>query len=211
MFRTRVKICGITQAEDALAAIDAGADALGFVFYPRSPRAVSVELAASIMSLLPPFVSKVGLFVDASEAEIQNVLTSCSLDLIQFHGDETPDFCNLFSVPYMKALRMRDGLDVAAAAQAYSSASALLLDSYKPGIPGGTGESFDWDRVPRELALPIVLAGGLTPSNAGAAIAACHPFAMDVSGGVEKAPGKKCTQKMTEFIKAVSRADRRED
>lgn len=211
MFRTRVKICGITRVEDALAAIDAGADALGFVFYPNSPRAVSTAQAENIMSMLPPFVSKVGLFVNADAADIQNVLKSCPLDLLQFHGDESPVFCDSFGMPYMKALRMRDDVDLVEAVQSYRAASALLLDSYKPGVPGGTGESFDWHRIPNDLQGSIVLAGGLNPANAAAAIAACHPYALDVSGGVEQAPGIKCVQKMTEFIKAVGRADRRED
>lgn len=211
MFRTRVKICGITRAEDALAAIDAGADALGFVFYPQSPRAVNIEQAARLTATLPPFVCKVGLFVNADEAEIREVLASCSLDLLQFHGDESPEFCELFSKPYMKALRMRDGVDVHIAAKAYESASALLLDSYKPGIPGGTGESFDWHRIPKDLAIPVVLAGGLNPENAIAAIAASQPYGLDVSGGVELSPGIKSAQRMTEFIDAVSKADRRED
>lgn len=211
MFRTRVKICGITRAEDALAAIDAGADALGFVFYPKSPRAISIEQAANIMSILPPFVSKVGLFVNADTAEIRDVLASCPLDVLQFHGDESAAFCGSFAMPYMKALRMRDDLDLSAAVQSYSAASALLLDSYKPGLPGGTGESFDWQRIPSNLDIPVVLAGGLMPSNAGAAIAACHPYALDVSGGVELAPGIKCARKMTEFITAIRCADRRED
>ncbi|MFQ3201426.1 MAG: phosphoribosylanthranilate isomerase [Zhongshania sp.] len=211
MFRTRVKICGITRAEDALAAINSGADALGFVFYSKSPRAISIEQAANIMSILPPFVSKVGLFVDADVAEIRNVLACCSLDVLQFHGDETADFCGSFSMPYMKALRMRDDLDLSAAIRSYSAASAFLLDSYKPGVPGGTGESFDWQRIPNNLDISVVLAGGLRPSNAGAAIASCHPYALDVSGGVELAPGIKCANKMTEFITAVRCADRRED
>jgi phosphoribosylanthranilate isomerase len=211
VFRTRVKICGITRAEDALAAINSGADALGFVFYSKSPRAISIEQAANIMSILPPFVSKVGLFVDADVAEIRNVLACCSLDVLQFHGDETADFCGSFSMPYMKALRMRDDLDLSAAIRSYSAASAFLLDSYKPGVPGGTGESFDWQRIPNNLDISVVLAGGLRPSNAGAAIASCHPYALDVSGGVELAPGIKCANKMTEFITAVRCADRRED
>lgn len=211
MFRTRVKICGITRAEDALAAIDAGADALGFVFYAKSPRAVSAAQAADIIAQLPPFVSKVGLFVNASAEEVRGVLKSCALDLLQFHGDELPDFCAAFAVPYMKALRMREDMDLVAAANTYSSASALLLDSYKPGVPGGTGESFDWHRIPRDLDHHIVLAGGLRPDNAAAAVLTCGPYGLDVSGGVEQAPGIKCAQKMTEFIKAVSHADRRED
>lgn len=211
MFRTRVKICGITRIEDAIAAIDAGADALGFVFYSKSPRAVSVEQAQSIIAALPPFVSKVGLFVNEDATFIRELLGVCSLDILQFHGDESPEFCHSFTMPYMKALRMREGMDLHVAAEEYSTASALLLDSYKPGVPGGTGESFDWHRIPNKLDIPIVLAGGLRVDNVAAAISSCHPYALDVSGGVEMAPGIKCPQKVTEFITAISDADRREE
>ena len=211
MSRTRVKICGITRAEDAAAAIRAGADALGFVFYAKSPRYISAEHAAEIMAGLPVFVSKVGLFVNAEAAEVKQVLAECALDLLQFHGDETPEYCTSFAKPYMKAIRMREGVDVADEIQAYASASAILLDSYKPGIPGGTGESFDWERFPANNSQPLVLAGGLRPENAGAAIIRCKPYALDVSGGVEAAPGIKCADAMTRFIEAVSLADRRED
>ncbi|WP_414728541.1 phosphoribosylanthranilate isomerase [Zhongshania aliphaticivorans] len=211
MSRTRVKICGITRAEDAAAAIRAGADALGFVFYAKSPRSVSAAQAAELMAGLPVFVSKVGLFVNADAEEVRQVLAVCELDLLQFHGDETPAYCASFAKPYMKAIRMRDGVDVAEAMQAYASASAILLDSYKPGVPGGTGESFDWARFPTNSERPLLLAGGLRPDNAGAAIASCKPYALDVSGGVESAPGIKCGHAMTRFIEAVSQADRRED
>jgi len=209
--RTRVKICGITRAEDAAAAISAGADALGFVFFAKSPRALTAAQAALIIASLPPFVTKVGLFVNANADYVREVLAICSLDLLQFHGDETPLYCESFAKPYMKALRMREDIDLTAQLAAYSSASAVLLDSYKAGVPGGTGEVFDWERIPSDLSLPLVLAGGLRPNNAGAAIAACQPYALDVSGGVESAPGIKCADAITRFIEAVSAADRRED
>jgi len=209
--RTRVKICGITRAEDAEAAISAGADALGFVFYAKSARALTAAQAALIIARLPPFVSKVGLFVNANADDVREVLATCSLDLLQFHGDETAAYCESFAKPYMKALRMRDDIDLTAQLAAYSSAAAILLDSYKAGVPGGTGEVFNWERIPSELSLPLVLAGGLRPNNAGAAILACRPYALDVSGGVESAPGIKCADAMTRFIEAVSAADRRED
>jgi len=209
--RTRVKICGITRAEDAAAAISAGADALGFVFYAKSPRALTAAQAALIIARLPPFVSKVGLFVNANADDVREVLATCSLDLLQFHGDETAAYCESFAKPYMKALRMRDDIDLTAQLAAYSSAAAILLDSYKAGVSGGTGEVFNWERIPSELSLPLVLAGGLRPNNAGAAILACRPYALDVSGGVESAPGIKCADAMTRFIEAVSAADRRED
>ncbi|GAA4084092.1 phosphoribosylanthranilate isomerase [Zhongshania borealis] len=211
MSRTRVKICGITRADDAAAAVRAGADALGFVFYAKSPRYISPKHAAEIMAAMPPFVCKVGLFVNAAPDEVRQVLTVCSLDLLQFHGDETPAYCASFATPYMKAIRMRDDIDVADAIKAYASASAILLDSYKPGVPGGTGESFDWARFPERNAQSLVLAGGLRPENAGAAIASCKPYALDVSGGVEAAPGIKCPDAIQRFIEAVSLADRRED
>ncbi|MEX1670663.1 phosphoribosylanthranilate isomerase [Zhongshania guokunii] len=211
MSRTRVKICGITRAEDAAAAISAGADALGFVFFAKSPRALTAAQAALIIASLPPFVTKVGLFVNANADYVREVLAICSLDLLQFHGDETPLYCESFAKPYMKALRMREDIDLTAQLAAYSSASAVLLDSYKAGVPGGTGEVFDWERIPSDLSLPLVLAGGLRPNNAGAAIAACQPYALDVSGGVESAPGIKCADAITRFIEAVSAADRRED
>ena len=211
MSRTRVKICGITRVEDAAAAIRAGADALGFVFYTKSPRYVSPAQAAKIINGLPVFVSKVGLFVNADALEVQQILAECPLDLLQFHGDETPEYCESFAKPYMKAIRMRNDVNIADAMGVYASASAILLDSYKPGVPGGTGESFDWARFPANSSQPLVLAGGLRPENAGAAIASCQPYALDVSGGVETAPGIKSALAMTRFIEAVSLADRRED
>ncbi|WP_373094839.1 phosphoribosylanthranilate isomerase [Zhongshania sp.] len=211
MSRTRVKICGITRAEDAVAAIRAGADALGFVFYEASPRYVRPEQAAGLMAGLPVFVSKVGLFVNANAADVRRVMAACPLDLLQFHGDETPEYCESFAKPYMKAIRMRDDIDVEQVILTYGSASAILLDSYKPGVPGGTGESFDWGRFPKSSEQRLVLAGGLRPENADAAIVSCKPYAVDVSGGVEAAPGVKCSHAMTRFIEAVSLADRRED
>ena len=210
MSRTRVKICGITRAEDATAAALAGADALGFVFYSRSPRAIEATAASEILAGLPAFVSSVGLFVNADAAAVDAVLAECTLDVLQFHGDESPDFCRQFGRPYLKALRMRDGVDVSAFADRYHDAKGLLLDSYRPGTPGGTGEIFDWQRIPAELCLPLVLAGGLKAENIGDAIHACKPWAVDVSGGVESGPGIKSQQQITDFIDAVSRADRRE-
>lgn len=208
--RTRVKICGITRIEDALAAAHAGADAIGLVFYAQSPRAVTAAAAAAICAALPPFVSTVGLFVDAEPAAVAAVLRQVPLDLLQFHGDETPAYCAQFGRPFLKALRMRDATDVAAVRAEYSAARALLLDTYRAGVPGGTGEIFDWQRVPSTLAAQIVLAGGLTPANVGAAICQARPLAVDVSGGVESAPGIKDAQLIQAFIAAVSRADQSE-
>ena len=205
--RTRVKICGITRIEDALAAVGAGADAIGLVFYPHSPRAVTVAQARAICSVLPPFISAVGLFVDAEPTAVISVLQQVPLDLLQFHGSETPDYCVQFKRPFLKALRMREATDVAAVRAQFTSARALLLDTYRADVPGGTGEVFDWRRVPRACAAQIVLAGGLNPDNVGAAIQQVRPFAVDVSGGVESAPGIKDVQRIDAFMAAVSRAD----
>lgn len=209
--RTRVKICGITRIEDALAAVRAGADAIGLVFYPQSPRAVSAQTARAICLALPPFVTTVGLFVDAEADAVDAVLREVPLDTLQFHGAEDADYCARFGRRFLKALRMRDDTDVAALRSEYGAASALLLDTYRPGVPGGTGEVFDWERVPRALAGEIVLAGGLNPANVAAAIATARPYAVDVSGGVESAPGIKDAQRIAAFIDAVQTADRELD
>lgn len=206
--RTRVKICGITRIEDALVAAQSGADAIGLVFYPQSPRAVSVEAARAICAALPPFVTTVGLFVDAEPESLRAVLRDVPLDVLQFHGAEAAAYCTQFGRPFLKALRMREATDVAAVRAEFRAASALLLDTYRAGVPGGTGEVFDWQRVPRELADEIVLAGGLNPDNVAAAIAMVRPYAVDVSGGVESAPGIKDAQRIAAFIAAVRRADR---
>ena len=201
--RTRIKICGITSVEDALAAAQLGADAIGLVFYPPSPRYVEVEQAAEIAAALPPFVTTVGLFVNADEQTISEVVSRVRIDLIQFHGNECKDYCGLHLRPYLKAVRMSDEVDLDKQMADYAQARALLLDTYKAGVPGGTGEQFNWDRVPAHLADKIILAGGLTPENVKDAIAQVHPYAVDVSGGVESAPGKKDKEKMARFIEAV--------
>ncbi|SHE90001.1 phosphoribosylanthranilate isomerase [Microbulbifer donghaiensis] len=199
----QVKICGITSIEDAVAAVAAGADALGLVFYSASPRHIDAETAATIAAAVPPFVTLTGLFVDAEAAEVQAVLEQVPLNLLQFHGSESADYCEQFRRPYIKALRMKDGLDVLAAMDAHPRARGFLLDAYRPGVPGGTGETFDWQRVPQLSGRPIVLAGGLHPDNVVQAIAAARPQAVDVSGGVEAAPGKKDPQKVAAFIRAA--------
>jgi phosphoribosylanthranilate isomerase len=205
--RTRVKICGITRTEDAQAAAAAGADAIGLVFYAASPRAVSVEQAAAICRALPPFVGAVGLFVDADAATVAAVLRQVPLDLLQFHGGELPAFCEQFGRPYLKALRMSDEADVTAALARYARARALLLDTYSADRPGGTGEVFDWRRIPAPARARIVLAGGLNPDNVAAAIAQVRPCAVDVSGGVEAAPGVKDAARIAAFMAAVRAAD----
>lgn len=201
--RTRVKICGITRVEDGLAAARAGADAIGLVFYARSPRAVSAAQARTIVRALPPFVTTVGLFVDAAAEDVRHVLQAVPLDLLQFHGDESPEQCRIYGRPYLKALRMREGVDVAAAARTYSDAAGLLVDTYVEGVAGGTGLAFEWSRLPHDLARPVILAGGLTPDNVAAAVAQVRPWAVDVSGGVEAAPGLKDVAKIAAFIRGV--------
>ncbi len=205
--RTRIKICGFTRPDDARQAAALGVDAIGLVFYAPSPRAVDIAAAQAIVAALPPFVSSVGLFVDASADRVREVLAQVPLDLLQFHGDESPDHCAQFGRPWLKAIRMREGIDLPREAERYRGAAGLLLDTYHPGTPGGTGESFAWSRVPRDLALPIVLAGGLTPDNVGEAIAAVRPWAVDLSGGVESAKGIKDAAKMAELVAAVRQAD----
>ena len=183
----RVKICGITRPDDGRHAARAGADAIGLVFYPPSPRYVSPRQAADIVAALPPFVTTVGLFVDAPPEQIAALLEQVPLDMLQFHGDESPEYCAAFQRPWIKALRMRDGVDPRAEADRYGAAGArgLLVDSYVPGVPGGTGERFDWDRLPADPSLPLVLAGGLDPANVAEGVRRVRPWAVDVSGGVE--------------------------
>jgi phosphoribosylanthranilate isomerase len=205
--RTRVKICGITSPEDAAIAVAAGADAIGLVFYEKSPRAVTLQQAAEIVAVLPPFVTAVGLFVDADAAQVNATLAAVKLGLLQFHGDETAAYCQQFARPYLKALRMKDELNLPAALAAHEQATGWLLDSYRQGVPGGTGETFDWSRVPDGLAEKIVLAGGLSPVNVAVAITQMRPYAVDVSGGVEQAPGRKCADKISAFMAAVRAAD----
>ncbi|MCU1753036.1 phosphoribosylanthranilate isomerase [Pseudomonas sp. 6D_7.1_Bac1] len=199
----RSKICGITRIEDALAAVDAGADAIGLVFYAKSPRAVTVQQARAIIAALPPFVTTVGLFVNASRCELGEILDAVPLDLLQFHGDETPTDCEGYHRPYIKALRVKAGDDIAASCDAYAKASGILLDTYVEGVPGGTGEAFDWSLIPQGLSKPIILAGGLSAANVAEAIARVHPYAVDVSGGVEQSKGIKDHAKIRAFIKAV--------
>lgn len=202
----RVKICGITSVADAQVALNAGADAIGLVFYAPSPRAVSIAQARAIAASVGPFVTVVGLFVDADAEFIQQVLVNVDLHVLQFHGNEARAFCEQFQRPYMKAIRMRPELDVAAAMAEYPSAAALLLDAYRPGVPGGTGETFDWQRVPKQAARPIVLAGGLTADNVALAIQSTQVYGVDVSGGVESAPGQKDAHKVEQFIHRAKRA-----
>jgi phosphoribosylanthranilate isomerase len=199
----RSKICGITRIEDALSAVEAGADAIGLVFYAKSPRAVTVQQARAIIAAMPPFVTTVGLFVDAIRCELAEILDAVPLDLLQFHGDESPADCEGYHRPYIKALRVKPGDDIAAHVALYSNASGVLLDTYVPGIPGGTGEAFDWSLVPVGLSKPVILAGGLTAENVAQAISRVRPYAVDVSGGVEVAKGIKDAEMIRAFIQAM--------
>ncbi|GAB2784353.1 phosphoribosylanthranilate isomerase [Halomonas shantousis] len=199
--RTRVKICGLTREEDVEAAVEAGADALGFVMWPGSARAIDEARLAELAARVPAFVTRVGLFVDQDAAFIRRC--EAHLDLLQFHGEEGPQACHGFTRPWIKALRMREGIDLHAAARDYHGACGLLLDAYKPGVPGGTGETFDWSRIPPDLAKPVILAGGLDPANVGEAIRAVRPHAVDVSGGVERARGVKDPARIQAFLHQV--------
>ena len=207
--RTRVKICGITRPEDARAAALAGADAIGLVFHDASPRALDAGRAAEIVAALPPFVSVVGLFVDAPAARIESVLSQVRLDCLQFHGNESPADCERFPLPYIKVARVRPGFDLIQYAVGYRHARAMLVDAYVPGQPGGTGRTFDWGLLPESLPLPLILSGGLVPANVASAIRAVHPWAVDVSSGVESAPGLKDAEKVRQFIEEVRNEDLR--
>ena len=206
---TRIKICGITRPEDALAAASGGADAIGLVFYADSPRAVTVQEAKDIAQVLPPFVTLVSLFVNAPAETISNVLSQVPVGLIQFHGDEDNRFCRGFGRPWIKALRVRDSMNVAKEATALSGATGVLLDAWQEGVPGGTGRTFDWALVNEQLPLPVVLAGGLDEVNVGDAIGGLRPWAVDVSGGVESSPGIKDAEKIQRFVAAVRAADQK--
>ena len=203
---TRVKICGITRVEDGVACARLGADAIGLVFYAPSPRNVSVDQARAIIAALPPFVTTVGLFVDAAPSEVQAVLAQLPLDILQFHGNETPEYCRGFGRPYLKALRVKPGLDLVQYASAYSDAKALLLDAHVEGVAGGTGQAFDWRLIPARLPLPVILSGGLNPANVTEAIRRVQPAAVDVSSGVEASKGIKDADKIAAFMQGVRNA-----
>jgi phosphoribosylanthranilate isomerase len=198
---TKIKICGITNPDDARLAVELGADALGFVFYTKSPRAVTRAVAASICKALPPFVATVGVFVNATQEEIEGTLAECRLTALQFHGDEPPEFCRGFAVSAIKAIRVRGEESLRAAAE--YDVDALLLDTYTDEFRGGTGRAFDWSlavKAKELLAPPIILSGGLTTENVREAIRKVHPYAVDVASGVERAPGRKDPEKLRRFI-----------
>ena len=200
--RTRVKICGITRSQDAEFAAEIGVDAIGLVFFEASPRAVTIAQAKKIVAILPPFVSVVALFVDAAASNVNDCLAALPIDMLQFHGDESQEYCAQFSRPYLKAIRMREGIDLVAQSEIYNDACALLLDSYQPWVQGGTGQTFDWSMI-KKINKPIILAGGLTAENVGGAIKRVHPFAVDVSGGVEEDKGIKAHEKINAFMQEV--------
>jgi phosphoribosylanthranilate isomerase len=202
--RTRTKICGITRIEDALTAVEQGADAIGLVFYAPSPRCVSVAQAALISAALPPFVSVVALFVNPRQQEVNDVLSHVQIDLLQFHGDEPESECTQYGLPYLKAIRVKPDTNLIQYAQDYVRAKALLLDAYSETAVGGTGLVFDWNLIPNNLPKPIILAGGLTPENVKQAIQHVQPFAVDVSGGVEQSKGIKDAAKMAAFMAAIN-------
>jgi phosphoribosylanthranilate isomerase len=201
--RTRVKICGITRVKDALDVVDAGADAIGLVFYAPSPRAVALEQAKEIAAAVPAFVTVVGLFVNADQSEIEKIIAEVGIDLIQFHGDESPAFCRQFNRAYIKAVRVKPDTNLIQYADDFIEAKALLLDAYAEGVPGGTGQSFDWDLIPKNLPKPVILAGGLNAENVAQAIHDVRPYAVDVSGGVELAKGVKDAKKIQSFMQQI--------
>ena len=202
--RTRVKYCGITRVEDALYAAALGVDAIGLVFYEKSPRSVSVDQAKLIVDSLPAFVTTVGLFVNADPADVERIVQAVNLDLLQFHGDESAAECECFDRPYIKAIRMRGELDLDQLSNEFQNASGLLLDAYDKNMFGGTGKSFDWSMIPDQRSLPIILAGGLNPENVGQAINDVHPYAVDVSGGIEASKGIKDKEKMNAFMRGIN-------
>ncbi|MFT4518579.1 MAG: phosphoribosylanthranilate isomerase [Halioglobus sp.] len=211
MVTTRIKICGITTPDDARTAVGCGADAIGLVFYSKSTRAVSLDQAKSIAAAVPPFVTVVALFVNETADNIAKVLAAVPIDLIQFHGDESGEFCRQFLRPWIKALRVQPDTNIEEECRQYEGARGVLLDSWQEGVPGGTGKRFDWSLADVALALPVVLAGGLDAANVGGAVAQLRPVGVDVSGGVESAPGVKDATKIAQFISAVRSADQEVD
>ena len=202
--RVRIKICGITRPGDAVFAAAAGADAIGLVFYQSSPRCVDIETASAIVNAVPPFICRVGVFVDPDEQTVRSILESVSLDLLQFHGEETPEQCRQYGKPYIKAVRMAAGVDLVKYSKLYPDAAALLLDTHVAGVAGGTGRVFDWSLIAENPDKPVILAGGLDVRNVSAAIKRVLPYAVDVSGGVETAKGIKDKEKIEAFVRTVS-------
>ncbi|WP_111496040.1 phosphoribosylanthranilate isomerase [Marinobacter bohaiensis] len=203
--RTRIKICGLTRPDQAASAVEAGADAIGVVFYPPSPRSVDIGQARELLAALPPFVETVGLFVNPEADWVRRVLDETGISLLQFHGDETPAFCQQFGRRWIKAVRVQTREDIESAYERFSEASGLLVDAYDPNRYGGTGQTFDWTLIPENRPKPLILAGGLNSANVTAAVAAVRPWAVDVSGGVESDKGIKDPARVIEFIREVNR------
>lgn len=199
----RVKVCGITRSEDAIAAVQCGVDAIGFVFWPHSSRYIDPESARRIAEVIPPFICTVGVYVDPDAAWVEQTARAAKLNLLQFHGDESPEFCNQFPQPYIKAIRVKPDADLLQYAQRYGAAKGLLLDTYAADMPGGTGHAFDWQLIPQQLSLPLILSGGLNPDNVARAIKQTQPWAVDVSSGVEAAKGIKDEKKIIAFMQGV--------
>jgi len=201
--RVRAKICGITRVEDAISAVDNGADAIGLVFYAPSPRKVAIEQAAEIADRIPAFVTVVGLFVNAEPDFVREVIARVKLDLLQFHGDETPQQCASYGLPFIKAIRVKSDTNLVQCAKDFSASKALLLDTFTEGVAGGTGHVFDWNLIPESLGKPVILAGGLNAQNVAQAISQVKPYAVDVSGGVEISKGIKDAAKIASFMQQV--------
>lgn len=207
MMPVRVKVCGITRVADALSAVRLGAHAIGFVFWPKSSRYITPDSVREIVPALPPFVTTVGVYVDPTQEWVEETAVAGGLSLLQFHGDESPEFCDQFSLPYIKAIRVREGVDLLQYVTRYRHARGLLLDAYTAGMPGGTGHVFDWKLIPQDLSLPLILSGGLNPSNVLQAIKQTRPWAVDVSSGVEAAKGIKDEKKISAFMQGVRKSE----
>ena len=205
---TRVKICGITRIEDALTAVRLGANAIGFIFWDKSTRYIDPKEARKIVMALPPFVTVVGVYVNPSSEWVEETCSITGLNLLQFHGDELPEFCSQFLLPYIKAVRIRSGIDLLQYAAQYSSSNGLLLDSYVEGVPGGTGRTFEWSLIPENLSLPLIVSGGLHPKNVCEAIREAKPWAVDVSSGVEVTKGIKDADKIAAFMTGVRNGEK---
>jgi len=204
--RTKIKICGITKLSNALEAVELGVDALGFVFFRDSPRYIEPKKAREIIDLLPSFISRVGLFVNASKEEVLLAISESRINMLQFHGDEHEDFCNQFNLPYIKAISFKDGINLLEYCRLFSSSSAILIDTYSQKMRGGTGKTFNWDLIPKNLPSPLIIAGGLDGSNVSSLINSVNPYGVDVSGGVELDKGIKDHKMMKNFVLGVSNA-----
>jgi len=204
--RTKIKICGITTQRDALKAVELGVDALGFVFFSESPRYIEPRKARAIINLLPSFVLRVGLFVNAPKEEVLSIISESRVNMLQFHGDEDENFCNQFNLPYIKAISFKDGINLLEYCQIFASSSAILIDTYSQKMRGGTGKTFNWDLIPKQLPLPLIIAGGLDSKNVSSLINSVNPYGVDVSGGVEVDKGIKDHNMMKNFVLGVNNA-----